>query len=299
MKKWLKISITTEKVLVEAISDFLVGVVSAGVEVGINEDSQLQTINAFVEKESPSSVEVDTIIDKIRNYISEVARIFTIAKPEISWKLIEEEDWGKSWKSHFKPFPIVPGLIIRPTWEKYEPRADENVLIMDPGLAFGTGHHATTSLVIQLIADIMQQKRDCSSVLDVGTGTGILGIAAGIFGADSIYGIDNDYDAVSIAEENIIINGLQEKMAVSGDNLSEISEKYDLVVANIVHDVLVDLSQQLRDATKEGGFLILSGILQGQQIENIIHVFSQLGYVVHDQLQKNEWEAIIFALPAR
>ncbi len=126
--------------------------------------------------------------------------------------MIDEEDWGKNWKDHFKPFTIVPGLVIAPTWEEYQPAAGEAVITMDPGMAFGTGHHATTSLSLELIRRTLVENGG-QRLLDVGTGTGILGMAALLFGAKDVLGLDNDPEAVSAAEENVRRNSLQDSYA--------------------------------------------------------------------------------------
>jgi ribosomal protein L11 methyltransferase len=289
----LKITIKTDPLLVEPISDFLVGVIEAGVETGARDEPLFGTVNGYIQKANLDVDEVDDILAQVSSYLAELANIFNVAKPGLSSTMIDEEDWGKSWKEHFKPFAIVPGLVIAPTWEEYRPAAGEVVITMDPGMAFGTGHHATTSLSLDFIRETLSGKAGLR-LLDVGTGTGILGMAAVLFGAEAVLGIDNDPEAVSAAEENVRRNSLQDHMQISLAPLSSLEEPYEVVVANIVHDVLISMSGDLARLTAAGGALILSGILTGEQVANIIRVFTSNGFQLSGQESRQEWSALRF-----
>ena len=214
MKKWLKITIRTQPVLVESISDFLIGVMDAGVEISIDEKIELKTINVYLEKDDPTPTEITDSIATATFHINELAEIFGVDRPQIDWQEIEEEDWGRNWKKYFVPFAVTDRFVIAPTWEKYETKNDEIVLVMDPGMAFGTGHHATTALALQMVEDEILNSGKSKSILDVGTGTGILGIAAALMGAVSVYGVDNDPVAVIAALENIEKNNQQKVFKV-------------------------------------------------------------------------------------
>ncbi|TKB24291.1 50S ribosomal protein L11 methyltransferase [Desulfopila sp. IMCC35006] len=292
-KKWLKITIKAEPQLVESISDYLVGVFDAGVETGARDELLYGTVNGYIQKADLLPHEVDGILGQVSAYLSELAEIFSVQTPILSSTMIEEEDWGKSWKQHFKPFAIVPGLVIAPTWEEYRPAAGEAVLVMDPGMAFGTGHHATTSLSVDFIRQTLAQGGG-QRLLDVGTGTGILGMAALLFGAGDVLGIDNDPEAVSAAEQNVQLNSLQEHMQVSLAPLSALQESFAIVVANIVHDVLVRMADDLTRLTADGGTLILSGILAGDQVASITDVFTARGMRLSGRQSCQEWAALCF-----
>jgi ribosomal protein L11 methyltransferase len=291
--KWLKITIKTDPVLVEPISDFLVGVIEAGVETGARDELLYGTVNGYVQKANLSREEVDDLLEQVSSYLHDLVKIFDTAEPTLSSTMIDEVDWGKSWKEHFKPFTIVPGLVICPTWEEYRPVAGEAVITMDPGMAFGTGHHATTSLSLECIREAVTEQAGLRC-LDVGTGTGILGMAALLFGAGGVLGIDNDPEAVRAAEENVHRNVLQEKMEVSLTPLTALEDIYEIVIANIVHNVLVDMADDLARLTAEGGNLILSGILAGDQAANIQTVFSGKGFQLISQKSRQEWAALMF-----
>jgi ribosomal protein L11 methyltransferase len=290
---WLKVTVTSDPVLVDALSDFLVGVTGAGVEIVVDDGLSYTKINAFLEKRNPDASEIGQILEQLSGYARELADIFQVPVPEIESSVIEEEDWGTTWKTHFKPFAIIPGLVIKPTWEDYRAGMDEKIIEMDPGMAFGTGHHATTTLSLVLLRAVLQDM-PAASVLDVGTGTGILGMAAALFGADRALGIDNDPEAIAAASENVRRNGLAVRMSVGLTPLSALQGPFSVVVANIIHNVLLDLSDDLERLTAAGGKLILSGILTGEQADTLIRHFSGKGFCLVTHLQKKEWSALLF-----
>ena len=194
---------------------------------------------------------------------------------------------------HFKPFTILPGLVIAPTWEEYQALPGEKVLVMDPGMAFGTGHHTTTRLCLEYVAEVVQAEGGVE-MLDVGTGTGILSMAALLLGAGTVLGIDNDPDAVAAAVENVKYNKMQDKIQVSIESLSELKGRFPLVVANIVHDVLVSMAQDISRITAFGGTLVLAGLLTGSQADNIKKVFRLQGFELLGQIESDEWAALKF-----
>lgn len=292
--RWLKVSITTDPILINAIEDFLVGITGSGVELAVDQPGNEATINVWFDKSQKEQAETDIILQQLSAYLQELAEIFEVAAPSIESTFIEDEDWSATWKVHFKPFAIIPGLIIAPTWEPYDAREQEQVIIMDPGMAFGTGHHATTSLSLQLLQEALAGRAN-SSVLDVGTGTGILGMSAALFGASRVLAIDNDPEAVNAARENCARNNLQQIMTVEATPLASLSAPFSLVIANIVHDVLLELAPDLGRLTADNGQLILSGILAGPQVTSIISCFTNVGFSLSRQEQKKEWTAILFA----
>jgi ribosomal protein L11 methyltransferase len=291
--RWLKITIKTDPLLVEPISDYLVGVIDAGVETGARDELLYGTVNGYIQQANLQADEVDTLLGQVSAYLDGLAEIFRVAKPDLSSTMIDEEDWGKSWKEHFRPFAIIPGLVIAPTWEEYQPAAGETVITMDPGMAFGTGHHATTSLSLERIQRALAEKSG-QRLLDVGTGTGILGMAAVLFGARDVLGLDNDPEAIAAAEENVRRNSLQDQMRISLAPLSSLEQSYGIVVANIVHDVLISMADDLTRLTARGGTLILSGILAGEQAAHIREVFTAKGLQLSGEKSCQEWAALSF-----
>ena len=292
-KKWLQVTVTADPALIEPVSDFLIGILGAGVEAAAIDEPDYGTINGYIQDPDPNPAEVKRVLAQVSSYLVELKDIFNVPAPQLNSKIIEDEDWGRSWKEHFKPFAIVPGLVIVPTWEEYVPKPDEAVITMDPGMAFGTGHHATTSLTLEFIRESLKGTTG-KQLLDVGTGTGILGMAGLLFNAGNVQAIDNDSDAVKAATENVFFNGMQNKMDVSLAPLSEIADTYDVVIANIVHDVLVSMADDLVRLTEKGGFLILSGLLAETQVGNIREVFCGKGLKLAGEKVRGEWAAVRF-----
>ncbi len=293
-KKWLKITIKADPVLVEPISDFLMGIIGAGVETGAIDEESYGTVNVYVEQVDPDQAAIDDILNKVSSYLGELAALFSVVAPDFSSTIIVEEDWGKSWKEHFKPFTIIPGLVISPIWEEYKPLLGELLIEMDPGMAFGTGHHATTSLSLGFVKEVLALSDSSQRLLDVGTGTGILGMAAVLFGAGEVLGIDNDPDAVAAAKENVVRNRLHESMQITLAPLATLEGAFQIVVANIIHDVLVAMSTHLTRLTAGNGVLILSGILVGEQVDSVVALFTETGFSLRKKEVSGEWAALMF-----
>lgn len=287
---WLELIITCSPQLTDAITDYLVGVLEAGVEFGVEDELLEHTLHVFLEKENPTPEVIEEISTQVRTYLDELSEIFQLPAPSLSSSILEEEDWSSSWKKHFTPFAVTPGLVIKPTWEEYLPAAGEKVIEMDPGMAFGTGHHNTTTLCLGFIREALVQ--NAGPVLDVGTGTGILAMAAAMFGAPEVMAIDNDPAAVDAAMENVVHNGLQDRVTVEATPLEELQGSYSVVVANIIHDVLMSMITDLGRLTCTGGALVLSGILREQQADNIVNAYTNAGFVLQGKEEKGEWAAL-------
>ena len=283
-KKWLKVTVSEASVLADALSDYLVGVLDAGVEL----DVEGTAVTAFLECKEQSQEE---ILGKITAHIDELTSIFKVSSPKISAEILEDQDWGSNWKKHFVPFAIIPGLIIAPTWEQYQAAAGEKVIVMDPGMAFGTGHHATTRLCVSMIKESLGRKPS-KRALDVGTGTGILAMSAVLFGAPDVVAIDNDDDAVTAAAENIALNRLADTVKVSATPLADLAGTFDLVIANIIHDVLISMADDFTRLVERGGNLLLSGLLAGAQVDSIVSRYSSCGFSVAEQFEDGEWAAV-------
>ena len=164
---------------------------------------------------------------------------------------------------------------------------------MDPGMAFGTGHHATTSLSLDFIRELLAMN-SAQHVLDVGTGTGILGMGAALFGATSVLGIDNDPEAVRVATENVALNTLDSVMDVSIEPLEQLDTFFDLIVANIIHDALITMAGPFSRLLSQGGNLVLSGILHGEQEKSIIQTYTDSDFLFTNRKEQEEWAALHF-----
>ncbi len=287
-KQWLKITFTCPSPLLESASDLLGVLSGSGVEQSPETESGAVLSGFFLITADASA---ETILTKVRAELGDLFAIFEQPLPQFDTSLLADEDWATSWQQYFKPFAIVPGLVIKPSWETYVPAPGEKIIEMDPGMAFGTGQHASTRMALALIQDSMRQI-PVEKALDVGTGTGILAMAAILFGAGKAIAIDNDVEAVRVAGENIAHNKLSESIAVSATPVQEITGTFPLVIANIVHDVLVDMAPTLARLTAAGGFLVLAGILSGMQEENICRVYGELGFTPANRRYQDEWVSL-------
>jgi ribosomal protein L11 methyltransferase len=179
----------------------------------------------------------------------------------VSASEITDFGWAENWKEHFHPRKIGRRIVVRPSWEPYDGSPDEVVLTIDPGQAFGTGTHETTRLCLELMEEAFDATPRPRRALDIGTGTGILAIAAVLLGADRALGIDTDPKAVEVAGENAKLNGVADRFEASFLPLSSIDETFELVAANLIAEILIDMKKEIVARCVPGGSLILSGIL--------------------------------------
>lgn len=206
--------------------------------------------------------------------------------------------WRDDWKKHFRPFELFPGFVVRPPWETYEGAA-RDVVVLEPGRAFGTGLHETTSLVASLLHENLQQLRG-QAVLDVGCGSGILSIVALQLGASFARAIDVDPDAALVARENASRNGMEGRLEADTATLASLCDRYHFVLANIEASVLTPLAPALMDRVAPGGLLVLSGILSQavapEQLRSVRAAYSR--FEERGSPVKGEWVALILGAPA-
>jgi ribosomal protein L11 methyltransferase len=205
--------------------------------------------------------------------------------------------WRDEYKKYFHPFLLCRDIVVRPPWEPYEARGCERVLTLEPGRAFGTGLHETTSLVAEILAERSGELRG-ARVLDVGTGSGILALVALVLGAKRARAVDVDPDAVSVATENAAANGLGERLLADGAVLAALTERYAVVVANIEAGVLAALAPELSAKAGPGALVVLSGILAppaSTQVASLLHAYSGFEHV--ETKTKGEWAALVLRAP--
>lgn len=213
-----------------------------------------------------------------------------LANLRIVSKIVDDEDWKDNWKEYFKPAKITDRIVIKPTWEAYDSQENELVIEIDPGMAFGTGTHPTTSLCIRLLEKYIEPGKD--AVLDVGCGSGILSIAAALLGAEDILAVDIDPVAVAVSKENIELNGLAAKVQIKeGDLTKGLNVKADIVVANLMADLVIMLSKDVAGHLKGKGIYISSGILIEKQAE-VAAAIRECGFKIIEIQEEGEWCAI-------
>ena len=268
-ESWVEIACDVPAEFADVLSSFLADLTGKGICVenlsvdafSASEipDSPRVTVKAYL----PAEADPAPAMSELGVYLNRLAAgrpgIY-IAQPII--KAIRSEDWSSSWKIHFKPLRVGSRLLIVPTWEEAVPLPDDLVLRIDPGMAFGTGGHETTRLCLEMLEKQMNSIGPaCPSLLDLGTGSGILAMAASLLGAGRILALDIDPDAVKIARENLAMNRLAEKVVCDTIPLESLAESFDIILANILAEELVRLAPFLAVRLNPGGALILSGIL--------------------------------------
>ena len=209
----------------------------------------------------------------------------------ISHSFVADEDWAETWKAYIHTEKIGERIVVRPTWEEYTPSADEIVIELDPGAAFGTGAHATTAMCLRWLEHLVSPGM---RVYDVGCGSGILAVAAAKLGAGEVIAMDYDPVAVSVAEENIRQNNVHNVVACESDLLSacEGAAPAELITANIIADVIIRLFAQLDRHLAPGGTLLASGIID-DRIAGVEHAAAEHGFTVLDMTCEKEWAAMI------
>ena len=296
-RQWLKITFSCPLALLEPVAD-LMGVLSG---VGVEQTPETATgafISGFFQLAGSDTVPqeqaetADAVLARVTQQMTELFTLYGCTPEKPVFTLLADQDWATSWQQYFKPFEIVPDLVIKPSWEAYQPSPGQHILELDPGMAFGTGQHASTQMALALIKKSIQETGPEQAV-DVGTGTGILAMAAALFGVGQVIAIDNDPDAVAVAQENVANNKLAGQIEVSTTPVAQIKGTYQLVCANIVHDVLVEMAPVLARLTAAGGHLVLAGILSGEQEDNIIRVYQEQGCLLLDRRYQEEWVALL------
>ncbi|MBU0731028.1 MAG: 50S ribosomal protein L11 methyltransferase [Proteobacteria bacterium] len=289
-RSWIKITLQAPAVLTEALSTFLAELCKSGIELGDSSDNT-ETLIGYLEDNS----DLHRKQQKLQSYLTDLNKLFPGYPPiSVATESLEEIDWGQKWKEHFKTVRITERITVKPSWEEYSAGNNETIIELDPGMAFGTGLHQSTKMVLEYIDRIYTGNDLPPKVLDVGTGTGILAMACAFLGAKKVVALDNDPDAVATASDNIANNHLESKVTASDDSLTDLDSDFDLVLANIIHDTLIELAPVLACRLKQNGQLVLSGILKGEQESNIIRHYCKVGLDLKDRLHKDEWVAIRF-----
>lgn len=233
---------------------------------------------------------MDKTIEKIKEITCEIkASSEDTGSMTVDIKKVDDNDWIDKWKEYFKPAKITDQIVIKPTWEEYIPAEGEIVLEIDPGRAFGTGTHETTSGCMQLIEKYMKKS---DKVLDVGCGSGILSIGAALLGSGEVYAIDIDPVAVDVTRENAELNGVSETVkAMQGDLTKGVDFCADIVAANLMADLVQMLTKDVSRHLSENGIFISSGILLEKE-EAVTEILEENNFEVIDVIRKGEWCAI-------
>ena len=232
-----------------------------------------------------------SLLDTIRSRLDELAvKHSDFGSLLLETRTVNDQDWTDVWKKYFKPFHAGRNLVIKPTWEPYEPDADDLVIEIDPGMAFGSGTHETTGMCLSLLEETITGGEE---IIDVGTGSGILAIGAALLGAGHVLAIDIDPDAVKVALENVQHNHVEKTVSVrQGNLLDRVSAVCDICVANIISDVIISFAAPLMNHIRPGGLFICSGIVSSRGDE-VACALEAAGYEILRRESRGEWTAFL------
>ncbi|HET9017046.1 MAG TPA: 50S ribosomal protein L11 methyltransferase [Thermomicrobiaceae bacterium] len=238
----------------------------------------------------PRDVDLDERVRRLREGLWHLRQIGAVGDVETVDR--PEEDWANAWKEHFQVTRLGRRFVVRPSWRPYEPRPDDVVIDLDPGMAFGTGLHPTTELCMRWLEDLPVAGRH---VLDAGAGSGILSIAAVKLGAADVDAVEVDPVSISALRHNIELNALSERIrVVLGDVSAVLDEgrRYDLILANILSSILIRVAGSLVSAARPGGRLVLSGIIEVHEAE-VVATFESLGCRLVERRAAADWVALL------
>lgn len=245
----------------------------------------------------PQPEDSAALLTEIQQRMLEIAPAFPGWEPQApTFTLVRNEDWAEGWKQHFPTTRIGQRLVVRPSWEEFAAQPEDVVIEIDPGMAFGTGTHGTTRLCLEAVAAAFEGAAPPRRVLDVGTGSGILAIAAAAYGAEQILACDIDPEACAIAFENAVLNHVDEKISFSIAPLEELEGEFDLVLANILAEENIRLADELVAHLASGGRLVLSGILIEKE-EMVMNAFHAYGMGAAEISHTEDWSCIIYRRP--
>jgi ribosomal protein L11 methyltransferase len=301
--QWLELTVRTHPEAVESVSELLSRYTPGGVAIEepielVDEGQEYRVITGqpvLVHAYLP----VDGTEEEARQRVAEglwhFASLGQHFVGELQTQVVNEEDWANAWKDYFHVTHIGQRLVIRPSWREYAPKGEEVVLELDPGMAFGTGLHPTTRLCLE---QVEQRTRPGTRIIDVGTGSGILALAAAKLGADSIYCIDNSSVAVESATANAALNGLSDKITVVLGILDEteatrMAGQFDIVLVNILAHIIGGMASQLAQIVAPGGLVIASGIIEARRPDAEQPLLAA-GLTLIDQAAIDDWLVLIF-----
>jgi len=304
---WIEVTVLTSSEATEAVAGFLYNCDVEGVSIEDVADVEFKKENlGFADfiNESVLTIEEGAMVKgyfkdsenfmNTLNYIKEsVDKLgeFGFDKGEgiVTYHKVNEDDWANNWKQYYKPTKVGEHIVVKPTWEDYEEKPGEVVVELDPGMAFGTGTHETTRMCIKALE---KKVKGDTTIFDIGTGSGILSIAAAKLGAKHVVGVDLDPVAVESAKKNLEFNKVNNIEILYGDLMEVVEGKANIVVANILADIIMFLSEGVRAFIEDEGYFIASGILNTQR-DKVADKLKTLDFIIEEVMEDGEWICII------
>jgi ribosomal protein L11 methyltransferase len=300
---WYELSTTADHEAIESVAELLARHgYNEGVSIEEPFTQEQDGDNLTIDSTRPATIRTyipaesynEETVRQIRDGLWHLGRIRAVGELTVTKR--SEEDWATAWKEHYRPLRASNRFVIRPPWFEAEPSGNEIVLVLDPGMAFGTGMHPTTRLSLY---QVEQHVTNGQSVFDVGTGSGILAVAAARLGASPIDAVDIDPMSVRVATTNLELNGLAREITLdvgSADWATRSGKRYDIVIANIIARILIELSADLRTSTRPGGHLLLSGIIE-PKVSLVRDAFEPVGFTLVDRNQIEDWISLTYRAP--
>ena len=305
--KWIEIKIKTTEEACDAISYMLTSIGAGGVAIEdpneIRRETQKSNSIDYVDDEFlnslgedvvvkayfPGETNVPELVSLIKEKLAFIGTFLNVGEGYCGYAEMDEEDWSNSWKKYYKPLHLTDRLIVKPSWENYDNKDGEIIIEMNPGMAFGTGTHETTKMCAVLLDKYV---KDGCRVIDVGCGTGILSIIASKLGAAEVTAVDIDEVSVKVAKENLELNKVDNVRVFKGvlDDIEK--EKRDIVVANIIANVIMDISSRVPYYLKKDGLFIASGIIKERKQE-VLDECLRKGFECVEIIEMGEWVAIV------
>jgi ribosomal protein L11 methyltransferase len=282
--QWVELSIEIDPVAHEALSAFLFDLGCEGI---MSEDFPHHALKAYFSFQK----DLGDIRNKIDGFLQKLSDIFPQAhSPRLIFSKIEDQDWNLQWREFFRPDRVTKQLTVFPAWESIPKHVEGHVIRIEPGLAFGTGQHPTSRMCLEAMERVSLPR--AWTMLDVGTGSGILAIYGAKLGASRIMALDVDPEAIRSAEENIRLNHIVGAIEVSSMPLEELKGPFSLLTANLTLGVILQLLPHFSRLVDPGGWLILSGLLT-DQAGDVQDYFPRYGFSEYEALKQAEWVCII------
>jgi ribosomal protein L11 methyltransferase len=280
---WLQLSLRTDPSALDAVSNFLIERGSPGVVIKRNE------VQAYFPHLKDSTVRKD-----VQRFMRAIQRVGAeVGDKQLRWRILKDRNWNSAWRRFFFPRRVGRQFLVTPPWIKPPRLGRRHLITIEPGMAFGTGTHATTRGCLEFIEQVAASLRGSEfDALDVGTGSGILSIALAKIGAKTVWALDNDRVALKVARDNLSSNGVQQKVRLSGTKLGQITKSFSVVVANLTAETILDLAAALETKVARKGFLILAGILKSK-VRMVVHHFVANGFEVVRRKGEKEWATLL------
>ena len=301
-KRWLELSVRAQQEAAETVAALLhkwgeggVAIFQEHAQESVDHEPQPVGDRLTLTTYAPDTAGLDARRDGLERDLWHLRAFHGDLVEELATRWVAEEDWANAWKQFYTVLHVGERLVVKPRWQEYEPQPDEIVIALDPGMAFGTGTHPTTQLCLEALE---RQSLKGKNVLDVGTGSGILAIAAAKLGAARVDALDMDPVAVSAARENVADAGLAEAIDVREGTLPlpAAAARCDVVVANITAQTLIALAPALREAVAPGGRLFACGIIE-DKANAALAAFHAAGFELRERRQTGDWVLLEMAAP--